>query len=52
MADAVTGVFVQFYETIKENCADGDRCNTASQSIKSKGDSATGKRAIQASSKA
>ncbi|RYC81181.1 hypothetical protein BFJ63_vAg15919 [Fusarium oxysporum f. sp. narcissi] len=52
MADAVAGVFVQFYESIKENCADGDPSNTASQSTKSKGDSATGERAIQASSKA
>jgi hypothetical protein len=51
MVDAAAGIFVKPYETIKENHADGESGDTASQSIKSKSDSATAKRAIQASSK-
>jgi hypothetical protein len=51
MVDAAAGIFVKPYETIKENRADGESGDTASQSIKSKSDSATAKRAIQASSK-
>ncbi|KAH7231233.1 uncharacterized protein BKA55DRAFT_598536 [Fusarium redolens] len=51
MADAAAGIFVKPYETIKENRADGESSDTASQSIKRKSDSAAAKRAIQASSK-